>query len=275
MRTKTIVTSGSRSVRHCSRSSFRRRIAAPVIGVRPPRAAGRSRGRRARRRRAARPARGRRPRASAGRARSGQAARPPPRRAAGSRRRRRPGSRTATRIRPSASVVDVGRPRRGPRRRDELEAAAVLPRLRVEPEDRPGVLGEQVLERSSMTSRPRSRIATRSQTRSTSDEDVGREDDRRLAAEPGDQVEQVAPALRVERADGLVEEHDSRAGGAAPGRSRDAGASRPTSRRSGARRHRADRRGRACRRPAAGAPPRETAETRRSARAARAPASSG
>ena len=142
----------------------------PAISGRP-RAAGRSRARRARRRAAVRRARGRRPRGSDGPAR---------RTRAGPRRRRRAAGATPPPRR--RRIVDrIRSPPSAPWRRSWPTGVArsrstqrldrrVLSRLRREAEDRPGVIGEEVARaRASVTSRPRSRIATRSQTRSTSD----------------------------------------------------------------------------------------------------------
>ena len=162
------------------------------------------------RRSAGRRARGRRPRASGGRVRT-----PPggPRRRHDERQdlaRGRGGVRTVTR------AVAVG----GRRRPGTTAHAAAAPRAR---RPRPPGRARASAGRSagharraarssapSVTSRPRSRIATRSQTRSTSARTWVETDDGRLAAQPRDQLEDVAPALRVERAHRLVEEHDRR-----------------------------------------------------------------
>ena len=96
-----------------------------------------------------------------------------------------------------------------------------------------------------------------------------------LAAQARDQREQVAPALRIERAHRLVEDQQSRLVRRAPGRSRAAGASRPSSRRSAAWRPPSgpialER----SRRRASGAPRRPARGGARPARAARGPSSS-
>ena len=101
-----------------------------------------------------------------------------------------------------------------------------LARRRHELEDRPGVGREQVVERA-LGHEPAA-IEDRDAVADPLDvgEDVGRDDHGRRPAEPLDQLEQVPPALGVERADRLVEEQQLAARGSAPGRCRAAAASR-------------------------------------------------
>src|SRR5258706_124779 len=77
-----------------------------------------------------------------------------------------------------------------------------------EPVDGAGMRGEELLERAFRDQPPavedRDAVADPLDIR----EEVGREDDRRLASQARDELEEVAPSLRVERADWLIEDED-------------------------------------------------------------------
>ena len=206
----TTATSGSRSVRHCSSSSLRRSVARPAITT-APRAVGRSRARRGR------PAHGgptssRKTSSSVGRARSNDAS-------------RTPASTTSGRIAPPAAtgIVDAdadetaglghdvasptgrrGGVRRAPRRR--LPGPVRARGGRSAGRDRARRSLERTLGHEPAPVEDRDSVADPLDVR----QDVGREHDGRLAAKAGDQLEEVTPALRIERADRLVEEHDRR-----------------------------------------------------------------
>ena len=105
-------------------------------------------------------------------------------------------------------------------------------------------------------------------------EDMGREDDRGPLAPVGDQRQQVAAALRVERADRFVEHQQAGLAPRGPARSPGVGASRPNSRRSGAGRRRRARPERASPRRGSGPLARPAPGACPPARPARGPSSS-
>ena len=98
--------------------------------------------------------------------------------------------------------------------RASAATAVALAERRDEPEDRPRVRREQLRERAFRHEPPA--VEDRDAVADPLDvgEDVGRDDDRRRAARLCDQLEEVAPALRVERADRLVEDQQLVARGA-------------------------------------------------------------
>ncbi len=98
--------------------------------------------------------------------------------------------------------IQGDRPKARHQRRDGLR----LPGLRVEPVERQGVAGEQVVERPLGDEAAVIEDADPVADALDVGEHVGGEDDRGALAQLGDQREQVAPALRVERADRLVED---------------------------------------------------------------------
>ena len=226
-------TSGRRSVRHCSSSSLRRRTRNPVIDG--PTSRGRTKPRPSRSSDDAGPTSSRNTSSRVGRACSNETRTTPAATTSGQDLARRP------RRRPRRSPGSC--PRRRPRRSPTAPPAGVAarpvtaspwPGAGHEHEDRPGVGLEQVGERA-LRHEPAA-IEDRDAVADPLDvgEDVGRDDHRRGPAEPLDQLEQVPPALGVERADRLVEDQQIRLVDERPGRSRAAAASRRCTRRSGA-----------------------------------------
>ena len=90
--------------------------------------------------------------------------------------------------------------------------AVRLAGLRVDPVDRLRVPAEQLVERT-LGDQPAA-IQDPDPVADPLDvgQDVGREDDRRAGPQVGDERQQVAPALGIERADRLVEDQQARRG---------------------------------------------------------------
>ena len=146
---------------------------------------------------------------SVGRTRSKRASRTPGGHDERQRLGRRPArvSETVTRMIPWSSA-DVARPGGRAEARQQPGHRGVLARLRVQLQDRPGVPGEQLVDRRLGDQAPVVEDGDPVADPLDVGEDVRAHEDGGRAAQPADELQDVAPALGIERAHRLVEEED-------------------------------------------------------------------